>query len=61
MVSNYIPISLPPNLDKIIVKLMHRNLPKFLEDKNFLYYKHFGYRKNFSTSNAIINLIENIQ
>ena len=34
---------------------------KFLTEKKILYLKQFGFRKNFSTAHAIINLIDNIK
>ena len=34
---------------------------KFLTEKKILYLKQFGFRKNFSTGHAIINLIDNIK
>ena len=58
---NYRPISLLSNLDKIIEKLMYNRIIQFLESKNIVYYKQFGFRKNFSTDYVIITLIENIQ
>ena len=33
----------------------------FFEDKNIIYYKHFGFRKDFSTAHPIITFIENVQ
>ena len=59
--SHYRPISLLSNLDKIIEKLMYNQIIQFLEDNKIIYYKQFGFRKNFSTAHAIITLIENIQ
>ena len=59
--TNYRPISLLSNLDKIIEKLMYTRLTKYLEDQKILYYKQFGFRKNFSTAHAIISLIDNIE
>ena len=48
-------------MDKIIEKLMYNRIIQFLESKNTVYYKQFGFRKNFSTDYVIITLIENIQ
>ena len=59
--SNYRQISLLSNLDKIIEKLMYNRIIQSLEDNTIIYYKQFGFRKNFSTAHAIITLIENIQ
>ena len=60
-VSNYRPISLLSNIDKIFEKLMHSRLIEFLEERQILYYKQFGFRKDFSTNHAILNLLEIIQ
>ena len=54
-VSNYRPISLLSNIDKILEKLMHSRLTEFLEGKQILYYRQFGFRKDFSTNHAIFN------
>ena len=40
---------------------MYNQITQFVEDKKILYYKEFGFRKNFSTIHAITSLIENVQ
>ena len=60
-VSNYRPISLLSNIDKIFEKLMHSRLIEFLEGKQILYYRQFGFRKDFSTNHAILTLLKSIQ
>ena len=60
-VSNYRPISLLSNIDKIFEKLMHTRLSEFLEKKQIFSYKQFGFRKEFSTNHAVLNLIEIMQ
>ena len=40
---------------------MYNQITQFVEDKKILYYKQFGFRKNFSTTHAINSLIENVQ
>ena len=59
--SNYRSISLLSNIDKIFEKLMHSRLIEFLEEKQILYYRQFGFRKDFSTNHAILTLLESIQ
>ena len=59
--SNYRPISLLSNIDKIFEKLMHSRLIEFLEEKQILHYRQFGFRKDFSTNHAILTLLESIQ
>ena len=57
--SNYRPISLLSNLDKIIEKLMHKKLMEVLNEQKIIYYKQYLFRKGFWTAHAIINLIDN--
>ena len=59
--SNYRSISLLSNVSKIIGKLMHKRLNKFLEQENCFYSLQFGFRLNCSTNNALMWIIENIQ
>ena len=40
---------------------MHIRLIEFLEGKQILYYRQFGFRKDFSTNHAILTLLESIQ
>ena len=57
-VSNCRPISLLLNIDRTFEKLMHSRVTEFLEGRQTLYYKQFGFRKDFSTIYAIFNLLE---
>ena len=57
-VSNYRPISLSSSIDKIFEKIMHSRLAEFLEGKQILYYRQFGFRKDFSTNHVILTLLE---
>ena len=59
--SNYRPISLLSNLDKVIEKLMRKRLMEFLNEQKIIYCKQYGFRKGFSTAHAKINLIDNIE
>ena len=59
--SNYRPISLLSNLDKVIEKLMPKRLMEFLNEQKIIYCKQYGFRKGFSTAHAKINLIDNIE
>ena len=60
LVENYRPISLLSNIDKIIQKLMHSRISKFLDKFNIIYSRQFGFRSNHSTTYALIMSIEQI-
>ena len=59
--NNYRPISLLSIFDKIIEKIMHKRLYDFLQEHNILFQNHFGFRKNNSTSFALIEITEKIK
>ena len=59
--NNYRPISLLAIFDKIMEKIMHERLYKFLELNNILYSKQFGFRKNNSTIDALIKITDKIR
>ena len=59
--NNFRPISLLSVFDKIIEKLMHRRLYEFLEYHNILFENQFGFRKNNSTSYALMEITERIK
>ena len=61
LVSNYRPISLLSNLNKILEKIVHTRLYKFLEDSQCIYSLQFGFRKKHSTSHALIDITETIR
>ena len=59
-VSNYRPISLLSNIDKIFEKLVHSRVTNFLEQNNSIFMYQFGFRNKHSTNHALINLTEKI-
>ena len=59
--SNYRPISLLPNISKILEKVMYLRLSKFLDKFDCLYKKQFGFRNAHSTSHALISITEEIR
>ena len=59
--SNYHPISLLSNIEKILEKCMYKRLYTFLDNKNVIYDLQFGFRQQYSTSHALINITENIR
>uniref|UniRef100_A0A8C5NFT0 Reverse transcriptase domain-containing protein n=1 Tax=Gouania willdenowi TaxID=441366 RepID=A0A8C5NFT0_GOUWI len=59
--TNYRPISILPQLSKILEKLFMNRLDKFIEDNNILHEGQYGFRKGRSTAMAIIDITENIR
>ena len=59
--NNYRLISLLSIFDKIIEKIMHKKLYNFLGKHNILFNNQFGFRKNNSTSLALIKITEKIK
>ena len=59
--SNYRPISLLSNVNKIFEKILHSRLISFLEKYSCLYSLQFGFRKGLSTSHAVLYLTEQIR
>ena len=59
--NNYIPISLLSIFDKIMEKLMHKQLYDFLQEHNILFQNQFGFRKNNSTTFALLQITEKIK
>lgn len=57
--SNYRPISLLNQINKIFEKLIYKRLYSFLEKFNVLSVNQYGFRKNVNTAMAIYDLIEN--
>ena len=58
--SNYGPLSLLSNISNVIEKTVCTRLNDFLEKYELLYDLQFGFRKNYSTNHALINLVTNI-
>lgn len=60
-VSNYRPISLLSNIEKIYEKVIYKRLIDFLNRSNMLYTKQFGFRKHYSTPHTVLNIVECIR
>ena len=60
-VSNYRPISLLSNLNKIFEKIVHKRIVGFLEKFNLLFQLQFGFRSGYSTTHALIHMTEKIR
>ena len=59
--SNYHPVSLLSNIEKMLEKIMYKRLCTFL-NKNDIYNLQFGFRQQYFTSHlALINITENIR
>ena len=59
--SNFRPISLLSNIEKILEKIMYKRLYTFLNNNNIIYNLQFGFRQQYYTSHALINITENIR
>ena len=59
--SDYRPISLLSNIEKILEKLRCKRLYTFLNKNNVIYNLQFGFRQQYSTSHALINITEKIR
>ena len=57
---NYRPISLLSVFDKIIEKLVYKRVQSFLSKDNVLYKYQYGFRTNFSTTNALLDVLNYI-
>jgi len=59
--SNYRPISLLSNINKLFEKVMYSRLFAFLNNQNTFYKLQYGFRAKHSTEHALINLTEQIK
>ena len=58
--SNYRPISLLPQFSKILEKLFYIRANNFIEKCSLLNENQYGFRHNRSTSDSILQLVENL-
>ena len=59
--SSYLPISLLSNIEKILEKFMYKRLYTFLNSNIIICNLQFGFRQQYSTSDALINVTGNIR
>ena len=59
--SNYRPISLLSNLNKLLEKLMFSRVYKFSNKYNCIYNLQFGFRDKHSTNHTLIDITETIR
>ena len=57
--SSYHPISLLSNIEKILEKRIYKRLYTFFNKNNVIYNLQFGFRQQYSTSQALISITEN--
>ena len=60
LVANYRSISIVHTLSKIIEKLMKIRVMQYLEKENIICSKQFVFRAGYSTSNAIVEIVDKI-
>ena len=58
--NNYRPISLLPNISKILEKVMCNRLTFFLESNNLLANSQYGFRKEHSTVHPLVHFLNNL-
>ena len=58
IVSNYRPISLLSVFDKILEKIVYKRVYGFLQKHHILYKNQFGFRENFSTNLALLDVTD---
>ena len=58
--SNYHPISLLPNFSKILEKVVFNRLTNYLSKNDILYEQQYGFRENYSTELALVDLTDKI-
>ena len=59
--NNYRPISLIPNIGKLIEKIVHKRLYSFLEKNSLLFKQQYGFRNKLSTNHTLIDITNRIQ
>ena len=60
MFTNYRPISLLPQISKILEKLYNNRLDMFIDNCNILSPSQYGFRPIMSTTEALLDLVEEI-
>ena len=59
-ISNYRPISILPSISKILEKMIYDRFYKFLHNHAVLNLHQYGFRKNYSTDLALVQLYDQI-
>ena len=59
--TNYRPITLLSNIEKIIEKIMYKRLYNFVDINNLIYLLQFDFRPKYPTTHALVNLTYSIR
>ena len=59
--SNYRPISVLSQVNKVFEKILHNRLYKYLTKFNILYEYQFGFREGHSTTQALVEITDKIK
>ena len=59
--NNYRPISLLSVFNKLLEKLMYKRIIDFLNKRQLIYGKQFGFRSHYSTDHAVLSIIDQVQ
>ena len=59
-INNYRPISLLSNFSKTLEKLVYTRLSKFFEKNKIIYPNQYGFRRNLSTTHAMLDVMSKI-
>ena len=59
--SNYRPILLSSDIEKILERLIYNRIYKIFSDNNLISSLQFGFRQKYSTVHALISLTEDIR
>lgn len=59
-IDSFRPIALLSLFDKLLEKVLHRQLTAYFEDNNLLYRFQFGFKKGSGTQEAIVNVVNTI-
>ena len=60
LISNYRPISILPVFSKLFEKVVYSRLINYFDSNNILFKNQYGFRKNHSTSLALLDLVDKI-
>ena len=59
--NNYRPISLLSIFNKLLEKLMYKRIVDFLDKRQLIYCKQFGFCSHYSTEHAVLSIIDQVQ